>query len=166
MRSIKNKNILVTGGAGFIGSHLVDQLIREKAKKVVVVDNFFLGKEENLVAAEKFKGFKLYREDAGRYEVMEDIISRENINIVFNLATKALLHTFVDADAAYKVNVDVASTLLRLLHKGRYKTLVHFSSSEAYGTARYVPIDESHPLFPETLYAAGKASVDLMVHSY
>ncbi|MEX0616492.1 MAG: GDP-mannose 4,6-dehydratase [Candidatus Woykebacteria bacterium] len=166
MRKIKGKSILVTGGAGFIGSHLVDELITKGAGKIIVVDNFFLGKEENLQEAKKFRGFKLYREDATNYGVMENIIDKENIDVVFNLATKALLHTFVDADDAYIVNVDIASVLLRLLHKSRYKTLIHFSSSEAYGTAKYVPIDENHPLFPETLYAAGKASADLMVHSY
>lgn len=166
MAILRGKRILVTGGAGFIGSHLVDELIQKGAEKVIVVDNFFLGKEENLQEAKKFKGFRLYKKDASDYRFMKDVIDKERVDVVFNLATKALLHSFVDADDAYKVNVDIASVLLRLLRKGKYKTLVHFSSSEAYGTARYVPIDENHPLFPETLYAAGKASADLMVHSY
>jgi UDP-glucose 4-epimerase len=166
MRRLKGKNILVTGGAGFIGSHLVDEIIKKEPAKLVVLDNFFLGKEENLRAAKKFPHFKLYRDDASRYELVEELIEKEKIEVVFNLATKALLYSFVDQDDAYMVNVDVASVILRLLHQKKYQTLIHFSSSEAYGTARQVPIAEDHPLFPETLYAAGKASADLMVHAY
>jgi len=166
MRKLKGKNILVTGGAGFIGSHLVDELVSKGPAKIIVLDNFFLGKEENLTEAKKFSGLKIYRDDASKYELVEELVEKEKIDVVFNLATKALLYSFVDQDDAYKVNVDIASVLLRLLHKKKYQTLVHFSSSEAYGTALDVPIDEDHPLFPETLYAAGKASADLMVHSY
>jgi UDP-glucose 4-epimerase len=166
MRKIKGKNILVTGGAGFIGSHLVDELVKNEPAKVIVVDNFFLGKKENLLDAGKFPGFKIYNQDATVYEAMEDIVNSEKIDVVFNLATKALPYSFVNPDDAYKVNVDIASVLLRLLHKNAYQALVHYSSSEAYGTAQYVPIDEKHPLRPETLYAAGKASADLMVIAY
>src|SRR3989344_1755416 len=165
-RKIKGKNILITGGAGFIGSHLADELISHEPGKLVVVDNFFLGKEENLELAKNFPRFQLYRQDASHYGVMEDIVKKEKIDTVFNLATKALLYSFVDPNDAYMVNVDIASVLLQLLHKGYYENLVHFSSSEVYGTARYVPTDESHPMFPETLYAAGKASADMIVQSY
>src|SRR3990167_10544987 len=167
MPSLKNKSILVTGGAGFIGSHLVDALILEKPKKIVVIDNFFLGKRENLAKAKKgFKNLKIIKQDATEYEPMKRIITREKIEVVFNLATKALEHSFVDPDDAFMVNVDLASVLLRLLHEKKYQTLIHCSSSEAYGTARKIPIDEAHPKCPETLYAAGKAAADLMMLSY
>jgi UDP-glucose 4-epimerase len=166
--NLKNKNILVTGGAGFIGSHLVDALILEKPAKIVVVDNFFLGKRENLKEAkENFdKNLKIIDQDATDYQAMERILHREKIEVVFNLATKALEYSFVDPDDAYMVNVNLASVLLRLLRHQKYQTLIHCSSSEAYGTARHVPIGEDHPMMPETLYAAGKASADLMVMSY
>jgi UDP-glucose 4-epimerase len=168
MPNLRNKNILVTGGAGFIGSHLVDALILEKPAKIVVVDNFFLGKHENLTDAKKSfgKDLKIIDQDATDYQVMARIIKREKIEVVFNLATKALEYSFVDPDDAYMVNVNLASVLLQLLRHQKYQTLIHCSSSEAYGTARYVPIGEDHPMMPETLYAAGKASADLMVMSY
>jgi len=167
MRKIKGRRILVTGGAGFIGSHLVDDIVEKEPTSVIVVDNFFLGSEENLkLAKNNFPKLKIYKQDASNYDAIRKIIQREKIEVVFNLATKALLYSFIDANDAYKVNVDIAGVLLRLLHQKKFETLVHFSSSEAYGTARYVPIDENHPLFPETLYAAGKASADLLVNSY
>jgi len=167
MANLKNKSILVTGGAGFIGSHLVDALIEEKPSKIVVVDNFFLGKMENLFEAKKnFPKLKIIVQDATNFEAMKRIINRESIDVVFNLATKALEHSFVDPDDAYMVNVNLASVLLRLLHQKKYRTLIHCSSSEAYGTAQKIPINENHPLCPHTLYAAGKAAADLMVRSY
>lgn len=167
MNKITGKNILVTGGAGFIGSHLVDALIKEKPAKIVVVDNFFLGKRENLVDAKKiFKNLRIIDQDATDFESMKKIIAKEKIDIVYNLATKALEYSFVDPDDAFMVNVNLASVLLRLLMEKKYKTLIHCSSSEAYGTIARGSLSENHALCPETLYAAGKAAADLMVRSY
>ena len=164
MPKIKGKRILVTGGAGFIGSHLVDSLIKAKAEHVVVVDNFFLGKDENL--AESINKIVLYRDDAADWGTMNAIIKNEKIEIVYNLATIALNYSFFNPYTAYMVNVNIADTLLRLLKEGSYKTLMHVSSSEAYGTALYSPMDENHPLNPTTPYAAGKAAADLMIQSF
>ncbi len=167
MLSLKNKNILITGGGGFIGSHLTDQLILEKPTSIIVVDNFFLGKMENLADAKKaFKNLKILKQDATDFVAMKLIILQNKIDVVFNLATKALEHSFVDPDDAFMVNINLASILLRLLHEKKYKTLIQCSSSEAYGTALKIPITEEHIKHPETLYAAGKAAADMMVISY
>lgn len=166
MPSIIGKNVLVTGGAGFIGSHLCDELLAENAAKVVCVDNFFLGKMDNLETALKYNNFILYRDDARQFGVMQSIIEREQIEVVFNMATIALNYSFFNPFDAYMVNVEIANTLLELLKVGAYKTLIHTSSSEAYGTARYSPMDENHPTDPTTPYAAGKAAADMMVHSF
>lgn len=163
---IAGARCLVTGGAGFIGSHLVDRLQEMGASQVVVVDNFFLGKEENLHGAWKRSGLEVYREDATDYFALEAIVEKERPEIVFNLATKALGYSFVNPEDAYIVNVLIARNLLHLLRRERYSHLVHYSSSEAYGTAQSVPITEDHPLKPHTPYAAGKAAADLMVVSF
>lgn len=164
---LKNKNILVTGGAGFIGSHLVDRLIKEEPNKIIVVDNFFLGKMDNLNdALAAFPNLKVFKEDAGNYFAMEAIIKQEAIEVVFNLATKALIYSFFNPDGAYMTNVNIARTLLNLQRNNLFKTLIHISSSEVYGSALYVPMDEQHPLNPTTPYAAGKAAADMMVMSY
>lgn len=166
MAAIVGKNILVTGGAGFIGSHLCDGLLAKGAAKVVCVDNFFLGKMENLEDALSHDNFVLYRDDARNFGVLQAILEKEAIEVVFNMATIALNYSFFNPFDAYMVNVEIANTLLELLKVGAYKTLIHTSSSEAYGTAQYSPMDENHPTDPTTPYAAGKAAADLMVHSF
>lgn len=166
MASISGKCVLVTGGAGFIGSHLCDALLAQGASKVVCVDNFFLGKMENLQEALLHDNFVLYRDDARNFGVLQAIMEKEKIEVVFNMATIALNYSFFNPFDAYMVNVEIANTLLELLKVGAYQTLVHTSSSEAYGTAQYSPMDENHPTDPTTPYAAGKAAADLMVHSF
>lgn len=166
MNEIKNKSVLVTGGAGFIGSHLVDALLAREASAVVVVDNLFLGSMENLAQAQHSERFHFYHEDAADLSSMDHIIAKHRIEVVFNLATKALLYSFTNPEGAFMVNVEIMRTLLYLQRKGAFKTLVHCSSSEAYGTAQIFPMDENHPFVPATPYAAGKAAADLMALSY
>lgn len=164
---LKNKAVLVTGGAGFIGSHLVDALIQEGPEKIVVVDNFFLGQTDNLKGAmANFDKLTIHREDAAGYIAMENIITNEGIDVVFDLAVKPLPYSFTNPEGAFMTSVNVASTLLNLQLKGHFDTLVHFSSSEAYGTATYTPMDEKHPLEPTTPYSGGKASADLLAMTY
>ena len=165
MAEIKNKNVLVTGGAGFIGSHLCDALLEKGAARVICVDNFFLGKMENITDAMQRDAFVLYHDDARNFGVMQAIIEKEHVEVVFNLATIALNYSFFNPFDAYKVNVEIANTLLELMKVGAFKTLVHVSSSEAYGTAKYSPMDENHPIDPTTPYAAGKAAACLLYTS-
>jgi UDP-glucose 4-epimerase len=164
-RSIKVKNILVTGGAGFIGSHLADRLLEMEANKVVVVDNMFFGNRRNLKHAID-KEAVLYTEDAEIASSLEYVIKDNGIEVVFNCATKALNYSFFNPSNAYMTNVNVINNLLELQRKGNFETLCHFSTSEVYGTAVYEPMDEIHPFHPTTTYAAGKAAADIMLNSY
>jgi len=163
---LTNKTILVTGGAGFIGSHLVDQLIQEGVAEVIVIDNLFLGTEENLKDSIASGKVTLYRDDAELTSSLEYIFARHSIDVVFNLATKALNYSFLNPANAFDTNVKVVLNLLELQRRGLFKTLCHFSTSEVYGTAVYEPMDELHPRNPTTTYAAGKAAADMAVESY
>lgn len=164
-KAIEGSNVLVTGGAGFIGSHLVDELLKHNAKSVVIIDNMFLGKVENLAKA-LAQGAFLYKEDAENYSSLEAVIENHYIEVVFNCATKALNYSFIDPRDAFTTNVSVVGNLLEMQRLGKFKTLCHFSSSEVYGTALYEPMDEAHPYNPTTTYAGGKAAADLMVRTY
>ena len=159
----KNKVILVTGGAGFIGSHLCDMLSNLKTKKIIVVDNLFLGTEENL---KNLPDIIFYKSDASKFQSLLNIISEEKPDIVFNLATKALMYSFEDPFDSCKVNVDIALNLSEILRRGLYKKLIHISTSEVYGSAKKLPMSEEHFLDPETTYASGKASADLLLKTY
>jgi UDP-glucose 4-epimerase len=167
-RNINGSTVLVTGGAGFIGSALVERLIKEGAKEVVVVDNFFCGREENLAPCLCLgcSSVVLYKEDAEFISSLEYIFNKHNINIVINCATKALNYSFVNPAGAFSVNTNIVINLLELLRKQKYETLCHFSTSEVYGTAVYEPMDEAHPKNPMTAYAAGKAAADIAVETY
>jgi UDP-glucose 4-epimerase len=163
---ISGRNILVTGGAGFIGSHLVDRLLREGAREVVVVDSLFTGDESNLEAALKTGRAVFYCDDAELGTSLEYIFAAHKIDCVFNCATKALNYSFRNPANAFSTNVNVALNLLELQRRGLFTTLCHFSTSEVYGSAIYEPMDEAHPKNPTTTYAAGKAAADHAVESY
>ncbi|WP_106640337.1 dTDP-glucose 4,6-dehydratase [Allosphingosinicella vermicomposti] len=163
---ISGQCVLVTGGAGFIGSHLVDRLLSEGAREVVVIDNLFVGAEENLAAARGTGRVVFYRDDAELTTSLDYIFEMHDVGTVFNCATKALNYSFHNPSNAFSTNVTVALNLLELQRRGKFHTLCHFSTSEVYGTAVYEPMDEEHPRSPTTTYAAGKAAADLAVESY
>lgn len=163
--NIKNSTVLVTGGAGFIGSHLVDRLILEGAKEVIVVDNLFVGNEDNLKDALS-KRTIFYKDDIEITSSLDYIFEKHAIDIVFNCATKALNYSFVNPKNAFDTNVTGILNILEHQRRGHFKTLVHFSTSEVYGTAVYEPMDEQHPINPTTTYAAGKAAADIAVRSW
>lgn len=164
---LTNKNVMVTGGAGFIGSHLVDRLSRENPANLIVVDSFFLGNEENLIKARKsFPNLKLYRMDASNLAAMLQLVVSEKVDVVFDLAVVPLPTSLDFPTWTIETNIGIASTFCELARRGHIQTLVHCSSSEAYGSAVHIPMSEGHPLVPCTPYAASKAACDHIVLSY
>jgi len=164
---LKGKSLMVTGGAGFIGSHLVDRLIREEPERIVVCSNQFSESRNNLAEAEAdFDGLVLHQVDVGDYEAMRKIAEAEGVEVVFNLAVIPLPTSLEKPEWTFEENVRMSASICRLAREGVIGTLVQFSSSEACGSARSCPMDESHPLNPETPYSASKAATDHLALSY
>ena len=165
--SIRGKNVLVTGGAGFIGSHLVDALATAGVGALVVVDNLFLGRLENLRTAEGLTDRLVFRrQDAADLEAMRRIIAEHEIEVVFILAVVPLPASLEMPKWSVDQNILITTVLCELAKEDAFRTLMHFSSSEAPGSALQVPMGEDHPLAPTTPYAASKAACDHIVLSY
>ena len=111
--SIHSRSVLVTGGAGFIGSHLVDRLIQEGASKIVVVDNFFLGSEHNLDDAKRaFLDLEVIRLDDSNLSAMQDVVTAHQIDTVFDLATIPLPTSLTYPHFTMQTNIGITSTCL------------------------------------------------------
>lgn len=165
--TLKNKRVLVTGGAGFIGSHLVRKIINENPENIIVVDNLFIGKDSNLSdSIEIFPDLKVYHEDVADSDKMKKIFDEEHVDVVFNLAVIPLPASLEYPAWTFTHNNSITVTLCELARQGFFDTLIHFSSSEVYGSSVYAPMDENHPLNGTTPYAASKAASDLLVFSY
>ena len=167
-RTVKGKHVLVTGGAGFIGSHLIDLLISEGVGRLTAIDNFFLGTSSNLSKAHRsMQDFRVLRVDASNEHAMRTVFSNlGEVDVVFDLAVIPLPTSLERPQFCFQTNVSITLVLCELLRMGHFGTLVHFSSSEAYGTARSVPMNEEYPLDPLTPYAASKAASDHLVRTY
>jgi UDP-glucose 4-epimerase len=165
---MKNMRVLVTGGAGFIGSHLVDRLGLEGAREIIVIDDLSLGKERNLNSAIAAYGdrIKFVQGDASDLDFIKKTLDYEPVDIFFDLAVVPLPASLVDPHGSCLTNVSLTLTACEATRLGFAKRLVHFSSSEVYGSASYVPIDEQHPNHPSTPYAASKLAGDQLVLSY
>lgn len=165
--NVRGKHVMVTGGAGFIGSHLVDALLAAGAARVVAVDNLFLGRRENLAqAAEAGERFAFVEQDVADFEAMQRVFREYPVEVVFHLAVIPLPTSLERPKWTVDQNVEATTTICELGRLGAFQTLIAFSSSEALGSAQHVPMGEDHPLEPTTPYAASKAASDLTVLSY
>lgn len=164
---LAGRRVLVLGGAGFIGSHLVDGLVAAGASRVVAVDDLSLGRAANLEEALRREEVTLDTVDACDQGALEAIVEREGrFDVCFNLAVIPLPHSLLYPRDNVDRNVAMTTAVCELGRAGAFARLVQFSSSEVYGTARTAPITEDHPLCPHTPYAAAKAATDLVALSY
>jgi UDP-glucose 4-epimerase len=159
--NLAEQRILVTGGAGFIGSHLVDAL---KAAHVRVLDDFSTGHECNLAQHADRKTPQIIRGDiTDRAEIDRAL---DGIDIVFHLACRGVRHSIHNPRQNHEVNAVGTLNLLEAAKHAGVKRFVHVSSSEVYGTAHRVPMDEEHPSFPETIYGAAKLAGEAYTRAF
>lgn len=158
-------NSLVTGGAGFIGSHLVDRLLQENYQ-VVCVDNFILGKKENLREALKNPNFSLYNFDLLDMEKLNELFSKEKFHIVFHLAANSDIREgtkFTDKDL--KLTFLTTYNVLECMRKHRVNKIVFTSSSGIYGYHNK-PLKEESEMRPESLYGASKLASEAFIRAF
>ncbi len=152
----KYTKALVTGGAGFIGSHLVEELLAE-GLDVVSIDNYFGGKKENLAEFhEKYPG-KLteLNVDVTDYDALKKVYEL-GIDIVYHEAASKKTICMRDPRLDLEINGAGAFNILELARDYKVKKVVHASTGSVYGEARYFPQDEEHPLNPTSYYGVSK----------
>lgn len=163
MIELKNKNIVVTGGAGFLGSHLVPLLLGRN-NNVVVLDNFSNGRIENLEPVLDHPELVVIRGDTTKMDDVEKAF--EGAEVVIHLSVLGLRQSIKEPLPVKKVIVDGTLNCLEIAERNKVKLFVNCSSSEVYGTKEYIPMDEKHPLNPTTPYGAAKVAQDMYVAGY
>jgi UDP-glucose 4-epimerase len=161
--NIEDLNILVTGGAGFIGSNLVD-VLADTGNRVTVLDNFSSGKRDNLKQHEGNKGVRVIEGDVRDKSLMKEIT--RGTDVVYHLAVQCLRVSIKDPEINHEVNATGTLNLCMASLENKVKRFVYVSSSEAYGTALTVPMSESHLIAPITVYGASKAAGELYALAY
>lgn len=166
MTDIKGSEILVIGGAGFIGSHVVEELIKEDVEEIVVYDNFFRGTRENLRTALKDPRVKVY--DVGGDITQSDILESaiRGKDYVFHLAALWLLQCYEFPRAAFDVNMRGTFNVLEACVNNNIKKLVYSSSASVYGDAIELPMTEDHPYNNRTFYGATKIAGEHMCRAF
>jgi UDP-glucose 4-epimerase len=152
---------LVSGGAGFIGSHLVDVLAECSVR---IFDDFSTGREENIVHHRGSPRVEIVRGDVRDPAAVA--VALQGIDVVFHLACRGVRHSIGKPAENHDVNATGTLLLLAAARRAGVERFVHVSSSEVYGTARYVPMDENHPTFPETVYGAAKLAGECYARAY
>ncbi len=156
---LKNKEILVTGGCGFIGSEIVKQLSLLGAN-VTIIDNLSSGKERYI---QGFSNVKLITADLLDDHAIESVV-KDKEYVINNAALPFIPDSYYMPKKFFDVNVNATISLaLAVIKEKKAKRFVHISSSEIYGTARYTPMDENHQTTPQSTYAVSKLAGERVV---
>jgi UDP-glucose 4-epimerase len=163
---IRGSRVLVIGGAGFIGSHVVDELTREDVKEIIIYDNFCRGTRENLREAMTDPRVRIY--EVGGDICQTDILdsAMKGMDSVFHLAALWLLQCYDYPRAAFDVNIRGTFNVLEACVKHQVKRLVYSSSASVYGDALEIPMTEDHPFNNKTFYGATKVAGEQMCRAF
>lgn len=159
---LEGKRILVTGGAGFIGSHLVDTLAA--TNEVTVVDNLSGGSHKNIQHHLERGTIRFVQADIREPKGVEKLV--RDSQVIFHLAVQGLRLSLFDPQLVHEVNATGTLNLCTIALEAGVERFIYVSSSEAYGTAKTVPMGEEHPLAPTTPYGASKLAGEAYARSY
>jgi UDP-glucose 4-epimerase len=163
---LNNKHILVIGGAGLIGSHVVEQLLAEPVARVTVYDNFSRGTRDNLAEARKDPRCRIFPlgGDICQTDILDSAV-KEADGVVL-LAALWLLHCHEFPESAFQVNIRGTFNVLQACVKHNIERLVYSSSASVYGDALQEPMGEDHPYNNWTFYGATKIAGEHMLKAY
>ena len=165
--NIKGKKILVTGSEGFIGSHLVERLVKDGADVTafILYNSFNSWGWLETLNDEMKSSIKIIAGDVRDEYFVENSI--KNQEIVFHLAALiAIPYSYYSPTSYVDTNIKGTLNVLQACRKSEIEKLIHTSTSETYGSALYVPIDEKHPLQGQSPYSASKIGADMMAESF
>lgn len=154
MFKLEGSRVLVTGGAGHIGSHIVDAVLAEGAGRVLVFDNFAEGNSGNLQAALQSGRAEVLTRDIRDYEDLE--VAMKDVDYVFHTASIMLLEARLRPAKALETNINGTFNVLRAAAKCGVRKVIFSSTGSVYGEPLLLPMDENHPYNNETIYGATK----------
>ena len=148
--------IFVTGGAGFIGSHLVDRLVKD-GHEVIVLDNLSRGRVQNIEKYIENKSIIFHQADIRNYDKLIELM--KGSEIIYHLAAQSnVMGAIVDLDYSFESNVLGTYNVLKAAKECGARRLIFTSSREAYGEALALPVNEDHPLRSKNFYGASKVA--------
>lgn len=164
--NLKGKRILVIGGAGFIGSHVVEELLKEEVSEVVIYDNLTRGKVSNLTSSLLDPRCNFFPDGGDIREI--DVLNKamEQSDGVIHLAAMWLLHSKEYPRTAFDVNIQGTFNVLEACVANRIERLVYSSSASVYGDAAFIPMTEEHPFNNRNFYGASKIAGEAMARAF
>ena len=165
--NLKGKKIIVTGAEGFIGSHLTERLLEEGADVTALVqyNSFNNWGFIDTFSKETIKSLNIVTGDIRDYDGISKLIKGNEI--VFHLAALiAIPYSYLSPTAYIKTNVIGTTNILEASKEWGVEKIIHTSTSEVYGTLKYAPIDEDHPLQGQSPYSASKIGADMVAESF
>jgi UDP-glucose 4-epimerase len=155
---------LVTGGAGFIGSHLVDRLVSD-GWKVRVMDNFSSGRIENIEHHKDSRDVEILKVDLKDFEKVERAV--RGVDVVFHYAANPEVRvSTTNPEIHFNENIVTTFNLLEAMRRNDVEELAFASSSSVYGEPEEIPVDENAPIRPVSVYGASKAACEVLIHAY
>jgi UDP-glucose 4-epimerase len=156
--------MLITGGAGFIGSHICEKYTKD-GHSVICLDNFLSGDLANVKPLLDYRNFKLIEGDIRDVVLLKKTV--RDIDVVFHLAAQVHVDmSYSEPKLTYDINVMGTQNVLEIARSCDVKKVIHTSTSEVYGSAQYIPVDEKHPLDAPHPYGASKIAADRMCNAY
>jgi len=162
----KNKKVLITGFEGFLGSNLTRELLKTKAKVIGLDIKTF--RKETILVPQDYKKMVVYKGSVTNYNLLEKILRKHSINVIFHLAAEAIVsRSQENPRKAFESNIKGTWEVLEAAHQqGKMEAIIVASSDKAYGSHKKLPYREDAPLIANHPYDVSKSCADLIAHTY